>query len=151
MRANIKGLIGRLDPYCTRALEAASGLCVNRSHYEVAVEHMLLQVLDDPQADMQLVLRHFEIDPAHWIKQLHQEIEGLRDGNPGKPVFATTLLNWFEDAWMMSSMEYGQQQIRSAALLASLADNPIRYGADYLAAQTYFDPHPIELKLRNHA
>ena len=132
MRANIKGLIARLDPYCTRALEAASGLCVNRSHYEVAVEHMLLQVLDDPQADIQLVLRHFEIDPAHWIKQLQQEVEGLRDGNPGKPVFASTLLNWFEDAWMMSSIEFTQQQIRSAALLASLADNPMRYGADYL-------------------
>lgn len=26
-----------------------------------------------------------------------------------------------------------------------------KYDVDYLAAQTYFDPHPIELKLRNHA
>jgi uncharacterized protein YbgA (DUF1722 family)/uncharacterized protein YbbK (DUF523 family) len=26
-----------------------------------------------------------------------------------------------------------------------------KYGAEYLAAQTYFDPHPLELKLRNHA
>jgi uncharacterized protein YbgA (DUF1722 family) len=26
-----------------------------------------------------------------------------------------------------------------------------KYGVDYLASQTYFDPHPIELKLRNHA
>ena len=26
-----------------------------------------------------------------------------------------------------------------------------KYGVDYLAAQTYFAPHPIELKLRNHA
>jgi uncharacterized protein YbgA (DUF1722 family)/uncharacterized protein YbbK (DUF523 family) len=26
-----------------------------------------------------------------------------------------------------------------------------KYGVDYLAAQSYFDPHPVELKLRNHA
>ena len=26
-----------------------------------------------------------------------------------------------------------------------------KYGVDYLASQSYFDPHPIELKLRNHA
>jgi uncharacterized protein YbgA (DUF1722 family)/uncharacterized protein YbbK (DUF523 family) len=26
-----------------------------------------------------------------------------------------------------------------------------KYSADYLASQTYFNPHPIELKLRNHA
>ncbi|MFH1688634.1 MAG: DUF523 and DUF1722 domain-containing protein [Candidatus Eisenbacteria bacterium] len=26
-----------------------------------------------------------------------------------------------------------------------------KYGVEYLAAQSYFDPHPVELKLRNHA
>jgi uncharacterized protein YbgA (DUF1722 family)/uncharacterized protein YbbK (DUF523 family) len=26
-----------------------------------------------------------------------------------------------------------------------------KYGVDYLATQSYFDPHPVELKLRNHA
>ena len=26
-----------------------------------------------------------------------------------------------------------------------------KYDVEYLAAQTYFAPHPIELKLRNHA
>jgi len=35
---------------------------------------------------------------------------------------------------------------------ATLLSHYIRkYDAEYLAAQTYFDPHPIELKLRNHA
>ena len=60
MAADLKGLLSRLNPYCTRALEAASGLCVNRSHYEVSIEHMLLQLMEDPQADIHLVLRHFE-------------------------------------------------------------------------------------------
>jgi len=132
MGADLKGLISRLNPYCTHALEAASGLCVNRSHYEVAMEHMLLQLMEDPQADIHLVLRHFEIEPAHWIKQLQQQIENIRDGNPGKPVFSSTLLSLFKDAWMMSSVQLGQVQIRSAALLAVLVENPLRYGADFL-------------------
>lgn len=132
MGADLKGLISRLNPYCTHALEAASGLCVNRSHYEVAMEHMLLQLMEDPQADIHLVLRHFEIEPAHWIKQLQQQIESIRDGNPGKPVFSSTLLSLFKEAWMMSSVQLGQVQIRSAALLAVLAENPLRYGADFL-------------------
>lgn len=35
---------------------------------------------------------------------------------------------------------------------ATLLGHYIRkYGAEYLAAQSYFDPHPVELKLRNHA
>jgi len=132
MAADLKGLLSRLNPYCTRALEAASGLCVNRSHYEVSIEHMLLQLMEDPQADIHLVLRHFEIEPAHWIKQLQEQIENLKDGNPGKPVFSSALLDLFKEAWMMSSVQLGQVQIRSAALLAVLVENPLRYGTGYL-------------------
>ncbi|MCK5001626.1 MAG: type VI secretion system ATPase TssH [Gammaproteobacteria bacterium] len=132
MGADIQGLISRLNPYCTRALEAASGLCVNRSHYEVAMEHMLLQLMDDERADIHLILRHFEIEPSEWIKQLQQQLENIKDGNPGKPVFSSTLLSLIKDAWMMSSVQLEQLDIRSAALLAVLVDNPLRYGASFL-------------------
>ena len=70
MKADLKSLVRRLNHQCTKALEASSGLCVNRSHYEVAPEHLLLELLEDPKADVQLVLKHFEIDPGRWSKQL---------------------------------------------------------------------------------
>jgi type VI secretion system protein VasG len=132
MKSNLKGLLTRLNPYCTRALEGASGLCVNRSHYEVSVEHILLQLLEDGQSDIPLLLAHFEIDSAQWVRQLQQELEGLKNGNPGKPVFSSSLLSLFEDAWIASSVHLGQSQIRSGSLLAALADNPMRYGAGFL-------------------
>ena len=132
MKSNLKGLLSRLNPYCTRALEGASGVCVNRSHYEVSIEHILLQLLEDAQSDIPLLLVHFEIDAAVWAKQLQQELEGLKNGNPGKPVFSSSLLNLFEDAWLASSVHLGQSQIRSGALLAALADNPLRYGGEFL-------------------
>ena len=132
MRSNLKGLIGKLNAYCKRSLEGASGLCVTRSHYEVSPEHMLLQLLENEQADAYLMLQHFEIDPAHWIKRLQQEMETIKNGNPGKPVFSSKLLNLFEDAWMFSSVELGQSEIRSAALLLIIADNAMSFGVDYL-------------------
>jgi len=132
MKSNLKGLIARLNPYCTRALEGASGVCVNRSHYEVSIEHILLQLMQDPQSDIPLLLAHFAIDSEHWIKQLQQELEGLKNGNPGRPVFSSALLSLFEEAWIVSSVEFGQSQIRSAAILAALADNPLRYGGGFL-------------------
>ncbi len=132
MKSNLKGLLSRLNPYCTRALEGASGVCVNRSHYEVSVEHILLQLLEDAQSDIPLLLSQFEIDAAVWAKQLQQELEGLKNGNPGKPVFSSSLLNLFEDAWLASSVHLGQSQIRSGALLAALVDNPLRYGGGFL-------------------
>ncbi len=132
MRVNLQGLIERLDSYCTRSLEAASGLCVSRSHYEVSVEHMLLQLLEDPQADACLLLQHFEIDPADWKQHIQQTLEGLKNGNPGRPVFADTLLNWLEESWILSSVQLSHGAIRSGAMMAALADNPLRYGVNQL-------------------
>ncbi|HEX4300695.1 MAG TPA: type VI secretion system ATPase TssH [Gammaproteobacteria bacterium] len=132
MKADLKSLVRRLNHQCTKALEAASGLCVNRSHYEVAPEHLLLQLLEDPKSDAQLVLKHFEIDAGRWSKQLQHDIEALKSGNPGRPVFSTSLLAWLEEGWLISSLDYGQSRVRSLALIAALADNPARYGFERL-------------------
>ena len=43
MNVNLKGLIGKLDDSCRRALEAAAGLCLSRTHYDVDVEHLLVE------------------------------------------------------------------------------------------------------------
>jgi ATP-dependent Clp protease ATP-binding subunit ClpA len=42
VRVNLQGLVLRLNPFCTHALEATSGLCITRSHYQLAVEHTTL-------------------------------------------------------------------------------------------------------------
>lgn len=132
MEVDIKNLLEHLNAYSTKALEGASGLCVNRNHYDVAVEHLLLQLLDDNKNDVALILRHFEIEPSRWVVQLQQEIESLRSGNPGRPVFSPVLINWLEEAWMFSSLELNLAEIRSGALLAVLANKPMRYGVHYL-------------------
>ncbi len=134
MKSNFSGLIQKLNPYCTQALEAASGVCVNRSHYEVSVEHMLLKLLEDERSDIPLLLAHFEVDSGGWKKQLQGELEQLKNGNPGKPVFSDSLQNLFEEAWVASSMHLSQTQIRSGTFLAAMADNPHRYGMSFLDA-----------------
>ena len=132
MKTEIKGLIQKLNAYCTRSLEASAGLCVNRSHYEISVDHLLLQCLDNSQSDIPLLLKHFEIDPASWAKGIQQEIETFKNGNPSKPVFSASLLNLFENAWVGASLELNLSQIRSGILLAEMVDNPLRYGTNYL-------------------
>jgi type VI secretion system protein VasG len=132
VKVDIKSLLGRLNNYSKHSLEAASGLCVNRSHYEVSIEHLLLQMLENQQTDVTLILRHFEIDPSTWIKYLQQELESFKDGNPGKPVFATALIRWLEDSWIVSSLDLGLAQIRSGSLLLSLVNNAVAFGVSYL-------------------
>jgi len=54
---DMKALLEKCNVFCTQALHAAAGLTVNRSHYEVAVEHFLLSCLEDPTCDASLAHR----------------------------------------------------------------------------------------------
>jgi type VI secretion system protein VasG len=124
---DIKTLLGRLNPYCTRALEGAAGLCVSRTHYEVTVEHLLHKLLEDPQSDLPLIFRQFDIDLSRARKALEQTLEELRTGNAGKPVFSPLLLEWFQDAWLIASIDLGESRIRSGALLLALLTKPTQF------------------------
>ena len=125
---DLKALLKRLNPYCTRSLENAAGLCVSRGNYEVTIEHLLLKLIEDPSRDFQMILRHFEIDPARVEKNIQHAVEQDRTGNPGKPVFSPLLIEWMEDAWLIASVELGMGDIRSGVLIVALLSNPNRYG-----------------------
>jgi type VI secretion system protein VasG len=126
----LKPMLKRLNRFCTRSLEAAAGLCVSRGHYEVTVEHMLLKLTEDPKTDAALVFPHFEVDPARFQRSLQRSVEGFRSGNAGKPVFSPILIQWFQDAWLLASIELSLAEIRSGVLLLVAASNSARYLAD---------------------
>ncbi len=127
INVDLKALLGRLNPYCTRALETAAGLCVSRGGYEIGVEHLLLVMIDDADRDFQLVCQHYGVDSGRVKKALQRAVEEGKTGNPGKPVFSPILLEWFEDAWLIASVDLRLAEIRSGVLIAALRANPGRY------------------------
>ena len=114
---DIKSLLSRLNTYCTRCLEAAAGLCVSRTHYEIAVEHVLVKLLEDPQSDIPLILRHFDIDAGRVQKAVDHSLEDFKTGNAAKPVFSPLVMEWFQEAWLLASVDLGESQVRSGALM----------------------------------
>ncbi len=132
VEVNLKALVSRLNRYCTRSLEAAAGLCVSRTNYEVSPEHLLHALGEDPGADLQVIYKHFGIDPGRVQKSLQGIIEQFKAGNPGRPVFSPLLVEWFQQAWILGSLDYGLAEIRSGVLFQALLANPTRLGADEL-------------------
>ncbi len=124
---DIKSLLGRLNSHCTRSLEAAAGLCVSRTHYEVTVEHLLAKLLEDTQSDIPLILRHFDIDSSRVQKALDQTLEDFRTGNAAKPVFSPLLLELFQEAWLVCSVDLGENRVRSGALLSAFLNRSTQY------------------------
>ncbi|HLY72644.1 MAG TPA: type VI secretion system ATPase TssH [Planctomycetota bacterium] len=127
---NLKSLIARLDRFCTRSLEAAAGVCVSRTNYEVTPEHFLLALSEDPTADVQQIYKHFGVDPGRVQKSLSGIVETLKTGNAGRPTFSPLLVEWFQQAWLLGSLEFGLAEIRSGILFQVLLANPVRLGAD---------------------
>lgn len=141
-KVDLKALLRKLNNYCAGMLEAAAGQCVSRTHYEVTVEHLLHKMLDDPSADIRTILRHYEIEHSRFAVSLNRAIDKLKTGNAGKPVFSPLLVGWFSEAWMVSSVEISEGQIRSGALFIALLKNPMRYITD--AYLDELDAIPLE-------
>jgi type VI secretion system protein VasG len=124
LTVDIKSLLRRLNAYCTSCLEGAAGLCVSRTHYEVTVEHLLVKLLENPQADLTLILRHLEMDPGRLEKALAQSLEEFKTGNAAKPVFSPLLLEWIQEAWLVASVDLTEARVRSGAMLSALLSRP---------------------------
>ncbi|MHC1697160.1 MAG: type VI secretion system ATPase TssH [Geobacteraceae bacterium] len=126
LTVDIKNLLALLNSLCTRALEGAAGLCVSRTHYEVTVEHLFAKLLEEPQGDLSLILRNFEIDTQNVQRSLARTLEEFHSGNTGKPVFSPLLIQWCQDAWLISSIDLTQRSIRSGSFLAALLAKPFQ-------------------------
>ena len=125
---DIKALLERLNLYCTRCLEAAAGLCVSRTHYEVTVEHFFAKLLEDPLADLCLILHDFDIEAGKMQKAVEQSLEDFKTGNAAKPVFSPVLMELIQESWLIASVELDESKIRSGSLLLALLTSPARFG-----------------------
>ena len=135
---DLKPLVTRLNDYCREALEQAASQCVTMEQYEITVEHFLLKLTEDRQSDLGLLLQHHEVNIGLLQRHLQRCIEGMRSGNAARPGFSPLLLTLLQDAWLISSVNWQEQRIRSATVLQA-----------FLARVHYFasgDDYPQQLQ-----
>ena len=130
----LTALVERLEPTCRNALVGAAGECVTQTHYEVAIEHALLAMLESPDDEFRAILDAFDIDRARLRTCLRRNLEARARGNSGRPVFSPFLVEWLVDAWLIASIEHERVAIGAGALWAALGARPDRYVDDDTAA-----------------
>ncbi|WP_028583998.1 type VI secretion system ATPase TssH [Desulfogranum mediterraneum] len=129
VNVDIKSLLLHLNSFCTNGLQAAAGLSVSRTHYEVTVEHLLMKLLEDPHGDWPLILEKNAIEAGQLRQALEEVLEEYQHGNSGKPVFSPILLDLVQEAWLIASIDLGDARIRSGAILTALLSKPAYYSS----------------------
>jgi type VI secretion system protein VasG len=123
MNVNLKPLIATLNDTCRGALEAAAGLCLSRTNYDVEIEHLLVKLAEAEDTDLARIARHFEVDQARLAKDLTRALDRLKGGNSRTPALSPRLPRLIQDAWLLASIEFEAQKIRSGHLILSLLTN----------------------------
>ncbi|QYY27764.1 type VI secretion system ATPase TssH [Cupriavidus pinatubonensis] len=114
----------RLNAHCAHALADAASLCETRAHRDIEVEHWLVKLLELGEGDLLAILRRYELDVDGVWNGLLTAIDRLPHDLRGKPGLSARLGQWLEAAWVKASLDSGAHSIRSAHLLAALAETP---------------------------
>ncbi|MEO8022064.1 type VI secretion system ATPase TssH [Polaromonas sp.] len=122
MEIDIRTLLGKLNPECKRALEKAAELCVQQTHYNVDVEHLLFKLLETEAPDVCLILPEYDIKMDVILAQLQEAMDRFKRGNGRTPALSPHLAPLLQEAWLLSSMLLGEQQVRSGTLILALLE-----------------------------
>ena len=133
---DLKQLVGRLNEPCRRDLEAAAGLTLSRTHYNVEIEHWLLKMADRADGDITAILRHYEVDQGRFVTDLNRALDKLKTGNSRAPSLAPDIVELGKQGWLLGSLELGATRVRSGHLLwALLADETLARRAREASSQ----------------
>ncbi len=116
-------LVKTLNTTCLNSLQSAAGLCLSRSNHSVEVEHWLLKLAEQPEGDLKRVFKEFDVEPSRLIRDLTHAIDGFRTGNQRTPTLSPQVDQLLRNAWLLSSIQYKSQVVRSGVLLLALLDD----------------------------
>jgi type VI secretion system protein VasG len=122
MEIDIRTLLSKLNPGCKRAMVEAAELCVKQTQFNVELEHLLVRLIEASAPDMALLLEHFDINISAVLAQLQQSLDGFKRGNGRTPTLSPHFIPLFQEAWLLSSMLLGDQQIRSGTVLLAMLE-----------------------------
>lgn len=127
IRIELSTLMARLNDCSRHALEEAASLAISQAGAEVTVSQLLFKLADNPFSDVRLVLKQAAIG-HEALKTALAESFDLRSAPDGQyPAFSPLLIELLQEAWLLGSLEFGQERIRSGAVLLAVLLNPARY------------------------
>ena len=102
---DLKSLVAKMNDLCRRSLEAAAGLTLSRSNFNVEIEHWLLKLLEASDSDLVAVLRNYDVEPARLSADLTRVLDRLKTGNTRAPALSPHVVSLMREAWTLASLD----------------------------------------------
>lgn len=119
-----RALLTKIDKRTmNKAMTDAAAMCIERTHYEVSVEHVFLKLLDNPRSDVAKIFSTCELDAVQVTAALEKRLAQLTTGNRSNPTISDLLMEALEKAYTLGSMHFGALSIRSGHLLLALLED----------------------------
>jgi type VI secretion system protein VasG len=123
MSVNLRSLIGKLNPATRGCVEAAAGLCLSRTHYDVEIEHFLTKALDATDGDLATILKHYGVNRSRFADDLARGLDRLKSGNARTPALSPSLVKMLTEAWTIGSIDFSAPQVRIGHCVLVLLTN----------------------------
>ncbi len=117
---SLKHLVDKLNQNGKRALEGAAGICHSRSQFTVEIEHWLLKLVEEPQDDIAIICQLQGVDLQILTNELNLSLERQKTGNSAAPSLSPHIITLLRQAWLNTTIEFAEQQIRSGIILYTL-------------------------------
>ena len=124
----LKTLVNRLNSTCRDALDEAGRIGVARTNYDIENEHWLSCLMNVPNSDLTLILRHYSISAEAFHEDLVRVLNGLKTGNTRTPGLSPHMVSLIRDTWMISSLDFGGSSIRSGHVLVAVLKDARNHG-----------------------
>ncbi len=119
-QVNLKELVGRLDDTCRSALEAAAGLCLSRTNYNIEIEHWLLKLIENDRSDLTIAAKASGVNLDKLTADLNRAIDRFKTGNGRPPALSPNVVDLIREAWLFGSIDHGVAKVRSGHVLVAL-------------------------------
>ncbi|MCD8535062.1 MAG: type VI secretion system ATPase TssH, partial [Verrucomicrobia bacterium] len=119
-----KSLFGKLGLTAFRSIESATAFCKLRGNPYIELVHWLHQILQGGDSDIHRIARHFAIASRETDRELADALARLPGGATSISNFAPHIETAIERAWVIATLAFGDNRIRTSHLLLALLQTP---------------------------
>lgn len=113
-------LFQKLNPFLYSTVEGSTTFCKIRTNPYVELVHWLHQILQNNTCDFSCLIKHFSINGSRLASDVVSRLDALRCGSESVIDFSSDIDRAVERSWLLSSVKYKENRIRSARLFEAI-------------------------------